>query len=91
MHRVLSIVGRFVLAVLGIDALFTLAGAEPARHLPLPGALSFWALSVGTGLSLAVGATSGLTRWRIARRLARWPRRGAWPGTGACCAWRPWP
>jgi hypothetical protein len=41
MHRVLSIVGRFVLAVLGIAALFTVAGAEPARHLPLPGALSF--------------------------------------------------
>lgn len=72
MHRVLSIVGRFVVAVLGIAALFTVAGAEPARHLPLPGALSFWALSVGTGLALAVAATSGLTRWPVARRLARW-------------------
>jgi LytTr DNA-binding domain len=76
MYRLMSIAGRFGLAVVGIAALFTVAGAEPARHLPLPLALGFWVLSVGTGLALAVAAAFGLTRWPGARRLVRWQLLG---------------
>lgn len=72
MKQRLSIAGRFLLAVLAIAALFTIAGAEPARHMPLPAAFAFWALSVGAGLALAVAATAGLACWPGARRLPRW-------------------
>jgi hypothetical protein len=72
MKQRLSITGRFLLAVLAIAALFTIAGAEPARHMPLPAAFAFWMLSVGAGLALAVAATAGLACWPGARRLPRW-------------------
>lgn len=72
MKQRLSITGRFLLAVLAIAALFTIAGAEPARHMPLPAAFAFWALSVGAGLALAVAATAALARWPGVRRPPRW-------------------
>jgi hypothetical protein len=68
----LSIAGRFLLAVLAIAALFSAAGADPARHLPLPLALLFWILSVGAGLAMAVAAAAFLGRRAGALRLPRW-------------------
>lgn len=72
MRQRLSIAGRFLLAVLAIAALFSAAGADPARHLPLPLAMLFWILSVGAGLAMAVAAAAFLGRWAGARRLPRW-------------------
>jgi hypothetical protein len=76
MRQRLSIAGRFLLAVLLVAALFAIAGAEPARHLPLPLALLFWVISVAAGLALAVGAAALLGRWDVTRRLARWQLLG---------------
>lgn len=68
----LAITIRYVVAVLAIAALFTLAEAEPARHLPTSAAFAFWTLSVGVGLALATASVACLTRWSGTRRLPRW-------------------
>ncbi len=68
----LAITIRYVVAVLAIAALFTLAEAEPARHLPTTAAFAFWMLSVGVGLALATASAACLTRWSGTRRLPRW-------------------
>jgi hypothetical protein len=76
MRHGLSIAARFKAVVLVIAALFTLAGAEPARGLAAPAAFGFWMLSVGAGLGLAVAAAAGLARWPAMRRRPRWQSIG---------------
>jgi hypothetical protein len=76
MRHGLTVAGRFKAVVLVLAALFALAGAEPARGLPLAGAFGFWALSVGAGLGLAVLAAAGLARWPAMRRRPRWQAVG---------------
>jgi hypothetical protein len=76
MRHGLSIAARFKAVVLVIAALFTLAGAEPARGFAAPAAFGFWVLSVGAGLGLAVAAAAGLARWPAMRRRPRWQSIG---------------
>ena len=76
MRQRVTIVARFLFAVLAIAALLALSGAEPARHLPLPVAWLFWVLSVGVGLALAVASAAWLARGPLARRWPRWPLIG---------------
>lgn len=68
----LAITIRYGVAVLAIASLFTLAEAEPARHMPAIAAFAFWVLSVGVGLALATASVACLTRWSGTRRLPRW-------------------
>jgi len=72
MKQRLSMTARYAAAVVAIAALFTLAQAEPARHLSPAAALAFWIMSVGVGLALAVASVAGLTRWSGTRDLPRW-------------------
>lgn len=74
MRHGLSIAARFKAVVLVIAALFTLAGAEPARGFAAPAAFGVWVLSVGLGL--AVAAAAGLARWPAMRRRPRWQSIG---------------
>lgn len=68
----LAITIRYVVAVLAIASLFTLAEAGPARHLSAIAAFAFWMLSVGVGLALAIASVACLTKWAGTRRLPRW-------------------
>lgn len=68
----LAITIRYGVAVLAIASLFTLAEAEPARHLSAIAAFAFWMLSVGVGLALATASVACLTRWSGTQRLPRW-------------------
>jgi hypothetical protein len=72
MKQRLSMTARYAATVVAIAALFTLAEAEPARHLSPAAALAFWIMSVGVGLALAVASVAGLTRWSGTRDLPRW-------------------
>lgn len=60
------------MAILAIAALFTIAGADPARGMPLLAAFGFWTMSVSVGFALAVAAAAGLTRWPGVGCLPRW-------------------
>lgn len=52
-----------LIVVLGLTVLFTMLDPPPSAALSLPAKALFWFLHIGTGMLLAVLATTLLTRW----------------------------